>query len=197
MLARIVGAIALLVLLAGCVINGPPDLVSEGEAVTPLPDFTFYPYSQRDGAFVLSEDDPMPFAVRGNHYDAGDGKMVVRFVPLEGDTYTLVVSGEDKEAIYGLATIDGSVLSLRVLLDSGLSQAMLDGLDDVPANITSDMKVDGGGILITRRDTLDFAIGALRTGAIPASPLVGWIGIGDAKPPARIVADGDRFVVAD
>lgn len=37
MLLRLAAALVLLVLVAGCVISGPPDLVADAETTTPLP----------------------------------------------------------------------------------------------------------------------------------------------------------------
>ena len=63
-----------------------------------------------------------------------------------------------------------------------------------PAAIVADIAVVDGGIKVGRRETLDYVIGLIEAGALPTSPLVAWIGSdGNARPPARIIADGDRF----
>jgi hypothetical protein len=195
MIARLCAALLLPLLLAACTISGPVDLVSEAESVTPLPAaFTFHPYvKQKEGGYALSPDDPMQFTQVGNQYESADGAMAVRFVPLDGDTYALAVIGEEREALYGTATLLDEVLVLRVVLDSGLTAEVADAIGDIPEEIAADLQPQRSGITITRRDSLDFVLSKVHAGSIPTSPLLGWIGADGADPPAMLQPEADWF----
>ena len=198
-MVRLLALVALLSLLAGCVISGPRDLLTDTEAATPLPEqFIFYPYSEQpDGTYTRSGgDEPMPFKLVDKHYNSGDGEMVLRFAPLPtGNGYLLsVVGNNEADAIYGTAHFIGDIVALRIILESKLDRAALDALPGMTPELSADITLKDQGLALTRRATLDFVIDKLRTGALKAGALLAWIGTG--KPPARIVPDGDSYEVA-
>jgi hypothetical protein len=195
-MVRLLAFVALLSLLAGCVISGPRDLITDAEATTPLPaEFIFYPYSEQpDGTYIRNDGDkPMPFKLAGKQYDSEDGEMVLRLAPLPA-TSTSLLSVEGKgetDAIYGTADVIGDIVALRIILDSKLDRAAVDALPGITPELSADITLKDQGIALTRRTTLDFVIDKLRSGELKAAVLLAWIGTGQT--PAKLVPDGDSY----
>lgn len=202
MLRRVVGLAATLAIglvLAACTLSSDTDLVAADAPATPLPaSFAMFPYKLEGADYVRTDDAATDYALEGSAYIAGDRSMTIRFIPLEGDTYLMATSGAEPGALYGTVWIKDSVVAIRMIFGDGLEAAIETATAGAPAAIVADIAVAEGGIKVAKRETLDYVIGLIRDGTLPTSPLVAWIGPdGNATPPARIVADGDGFKVAD
>ncbi len=195
---RLIGLLATLsigLLLAACTLSSDTDLVAGETLATPLPGtFAIFAYRQQEDAWVRTDEAALDFRREGDAYLAGDRSMTVRFVPLADSTYLIAANGAEPGALYGTAWIGGDILAIRMVFDDGLEAAVATLASDLPPEIASDIVVTDDGIKVTRRQTLDRVVAAIRSDALPMALLVAWIGPdGNAVPPARIVADGEGF----
>lgn len=201
-LMRLLGLLATLsigLVLAACTLSSDTDLVAGDALATPLPEsFAIFAYRQEGDAWVRTDEAALDFRREGDAYLAGDRSMTVRFVPLEAQTYLIAARGAEPGALYGTAWIGGDILAIRMVFDDGLEAAVATLASGLPPDIASDILVTDDGIKVTRRETLDRVIGAIRAHALPMALLVAWIGPdGNAGPPARIIADGEGFRAGD
>ncbi|MBK8085566.1 MAG: hypothetical protein IPK28_18000 [Devosia sp.] len=197
-LRRVLGlgvTLAISLVLAACTLSSDTDLIATDTLVTPLPaHFSMFPFKLDGADYAPTDDAPIDYALDGSAYIAGDRSMTIRFAPLGDDTYLIAASGADLGALYGTIRIDADVVAIRMVFGDGLATAIEAAMATAPAAIVADIAVVDGGIKVGRRETLDYVIGLIEAGALPTSPLVAWIGSdGNARPPARIIADGDRF----
>ena len=188
-------AVGALVALSGCVITSATNLLDTDALVTPLPaSFTMYPYKEGPGGFIAAEDEPAKFTLNGKTYVVSDKSMSLEFEPLDGETYLLAVGGEEPGTIYGTLTYRDGVAAIRLLL-AGDASAAVDAIKASAAQeIADDLAYKQDGLLVSRRTTLDYAIGKLVAGDLPTETLIAFIGNDDAKLPATIVERDGQFV---
>lgn len=186
-----------LVALSGCVITSEKNLVEPSALVTPLPaSFTMYPYKEGPGGFIAADDKPVSFTLSGQTYVVSDNSMTLQFEPLSGETYLLAVGGEEPGTIYGTLTYHEGVAAMRVMLSGDPKEAVEAIKSTAPAGVSDDLVYDRDGLKVTRRATLDFAIGKLVAGELPTDTLIAYIGDASATPPTAIVETDGVFAPA-
>lgn len=195
--ANLLALFGLAVLLAACTLSSKQNLITDGEAVTPLPpSFAFFTYNDKPDGFVRADEAGQVFTLAGKGYTSADKTMSAYFVPLEGDTYLLAATAADS-SLYGIARLfDTGVLEIRMVFDTGLEEALAAAA--APAEITAAIKVVEGGIEVTSREALDFVIALIAEGKLPTAPLIAYIGeTPDSPTPASITRDGDGWKVTN
>ena len=190
-------AVVGLVALSGCVITSEASLVDTDALVTPLPaSFTMYPYKEGPGGFIAADDEPATFTLSGKTYVVSDNTMSLQFEPLTGETYLLAVGGEEPGTIYGTLTYHEGVAAIRLLLAGDPNATVAAIKTKAPPEIADDLAYGRDGLTVSRRATLDFAIGELAAGDLPADTLIAFIGAPDATPPTMIVETDGVFAPA-
>jgi len=187
----------LVALLAACTLSSGQNLISDDEAVTPLPaSFAFFPYDDKPDGLVRAEGAAEVFTLDGKAYVSADKSMWAHFVPLAGDGYLLVATAAEG-SLYGVARLfETGVVEVRMLFDAGLEPALAAAA--APAAVTSAVKVVDGGIEVTSREALDFLIALIDSGGLPTTPLIGYVAETPASPtPALITRDGDGWKVTN
>jgi hypothetical protein len=173
------------VLLAGCMITSATNLVSPGEAATPLPaSFSMTTFAYEDGTYLRSDEEPAAYTLNGSFYADDAESIQATFVPLEGTQYLVALAGEDS-TIYGVARIANDVMEIRMLLSGDIAT----DLPSPPAGI----EIIDGGITVTDRAGLDAAIALVRDGTIATDPLLAWIGTAEA--PATLFPENGWYRV--
>jgi hypothetical protein len=196
-LAGLVLALVGLVALSGCVITSETNLVAPAALVTPLPSsFTMYPYKEGPGGFIAADDKPISFTLTGKTYVVSDNSMTLQFEPLSGETYLVAVGGEEPGTIYGTLTYHEGVAAIRMLLSGDPSAAVDTVKASAPSGVAEDLSYNRDGLTVTRRATLDFAIGKVVAGELPTDTLIAYIGDSSATPPTAIVETDGVFAPA-
>lgn len=196
-LAALALAIVGLAALSGCVITSETNLVETSALVTPLPaSFTMYPYKEGPGGFIAADDKPVSFTLSGKTYLVSDNSMTLQFEPLSGETYLLAVGGEEPGTIYGTLTYHEGVAAMRMML-SGDPKEFVEAIKSTaPAEVAADLDYSQDGLTVTRRATLDFAIGKLVAGDLPSDMLIAYIGDASETPPTAIIETDGVFAPA-
>jgi hypothetical protein len=189
-LASLVALCGVALALSACMITSETSLLAEGEGATPLPaTFHFFTYTDKEGAIVRTEDEPMFFTLGDdNLYADAAGTMKVAFVPLaENDqTYLMSVATSDG-SLYGLARYADGLMEIRMVLGGDVAA-------ELQAAGATDVTVEDDGITIADRETLDLVVGLIAEGKLTTAPLIGFIAeSADATVPAAIVAEGDWY----
>lgn len=187
----------LAILLSGCVLGSATPLVPTDEAVELLPaGFTFVTYSEKDGAFARSSDQPPGgFAqVAGSRtYADPAGEMTVYFVPRADGSHLLNVVGKSAEGggvMYGIARYRDGIMELRMIFAADPAAELAAAGLATPAGVTIAEKA----VTVIDRPGLEAIIELMAKGTITTSPLIAWAGTGE--PPATIVRDGDWYKAA-
>jgi len=183
----LLAAIALAVLLSGCVLSSDELLVSDGEAVTPLPGPFAMAVYEEDGAGYKrnDEDPPGEFTLDGKGYVSSDGTMTAYFVPLETNTYLVALSSPDGN-MYGFATYRDNVLDLDIVLGDIEGNADLKAIPGV--------EIADGGVKLTDRAALDAVVALHQEGKLEMAPVIGYIGAdANADFPAKLTPNGDAW----
>jgi hypothetical protein len=190
-------AVLLTALLSACLVTSKEALITDDEAVLPFdPAFTMTSYKAgEDGTFTPTDDAPLTFTASGKAYDAGDKSMVVRFSPLEGEgMYLLTITGKDPGAFYGIGQLRDGIFIIRMILGSGADKAIEAAKTSAPADVAADITASEGGVEVSKRATLDYVVGLLASGTLPADPLVAYLAAApSAATPKSIVKDGDWY----
>lgn len=196
-LAALAMAIVGLAALSGCVITSETNLVETSALVTPLPaSFTMYPYKEGPGGFIAADDKPVEFTLSGKTYVVSDNSMTLQFEPLSGETYLMAVGGEEPGTIYGTLTYHEGVAAMRMMLSGDPKDSVEAIKSTAPAEVAADLDYSQDGLTVTRRATLDFAIGKLVAGDLPSDTLIAYIGEASETPPTAIVETDGVFVPA-
>ena len=181
---------ALAIVLSACMVTSEANLVADGEGVAPLPaTFSFFTYTDKEGAIVRTEDDPMAFTLgEGNLYADAASSMKVAFVPLgsQEGTYLLSIAAPDG-SMYGVARLADNIMEIRMVLGGDVAaELQAAGATTVP--------VEEGSIVVTDRATLDLVAGLILEGKLTTSPLIGFVGeSATATVPATLVKEGDWY----
>lgn len=196
-LAPLAMAIVGLAALSGCVITSETNLVETSALVTPLPaSFTMYPYKEGPGGFIAADDKPVEFTLSGKTYVVSDNSMTLQFEPLSGETYLMAVGGEEPGTIYGTLTYHEGVAAMRMMLSGDPKDSVEAIKSTAPAEVAADLDYSRDGLTVTRRATLDFAIGKLVAGDLPSDTLIAYIGEASETPPTAIVETDGVFAPA-
>jgi hypothetical protein len=196
---RALFAVFTLIALSACSIYSEQPLVTDSEVTTPL-DSSFALVFYEDGpeGYVKGEDDPQPFTLTGNSYEAGDKSMIARFVPLEGNQYLLAVDMQGAN-LYGVGRIfDNHVIEVHLVLDGEYAAAIKTKLASAPADVSSSVSVTDGGVEVKSRPALDLLVQMLQAGEIGEKPMVGYIAASASDAfPSLIAKDGDGWAVTN
>jgi hypothetical protein len=179
------GALVLTALLSACVLSSVEPLVTDDEAVTPLPAVSIlHGYNDDPAGYIPSGETPVTLRLDGKVYASDDGELKVRLIPLdEPDTYLMAAGGENG-TVYGVARYADHVLDLKVVLGSNVDEA-------VAAAGLPGLVVEEGGIVVANRADLDAAVALIRSGKIEAGAVVYYVADGPGgTPPALLARDG-------
>lgn len=181
-------------LLSACVIASKAPLIGPDEATAAFGDsFPFTTYDG-NGPWTKAKDAGVggfKKATDGNVYGEPTGAMKVSFVPrTDGSQLVAIESKSDNGEVgymYGLAHVRDGIMALQVILATDPAADLAAAGVAAPAGAV----IESGGVNVSDRATLDAVIDLLAAGTIKASPIIAYIGPGDA--PATIVADGDWY----
>lgn len=173
------------ILLSGCVVSSTEPLFSTTETLTDvLPaSFEMVTYSETEGVYVASTEDPQAFTFKDGGWVSDDGGMTIYFLDIEDPYNYLMAAVSTDGTLYGATGIDGKgIAAIRMVLDADPSTI---------AGLPPTAEVADGGIVVETRAELEAVFRLISSGTLPTTPLVAYVGGG--TPPARIVADGDWF----
>lgn len=180
-------SLAAATLLAGCVIISDEMLVTEDEAVTPLPaSFAMASYEEDGAGFKRTAETPMTFSLSGKGYAASSGDMTAYFAALHDNTF-LVAMDSDDGIMYGVATYADNVLEMDVILS--------DEKDEYPhADALPGVDITDDGMHVADRAALDSVIALQQSGELAMTPVVSYVAASiDAAFPATLTRDGEGW----
>ena len=193
-LMALAAAVMVAIVLAGCAIGSAKLLISEDEAITPLPaKFTLFDYSS-EGERRERAETAFGVELAGNVYSAQiagiPSELDFRFAPIEGtqDSYLIAIEMEDA-FLYGIARYSSAVLEVKVFLPP----------DDARRLITEEIAEPGGdnGAIISTRPALDRAIGMALRGEIVLYDLPFFLSENpEIQPPPALVRQNGALVPA-
>ena len=175
-------------LLTGCMLTSTDNLIGEAETVQVLPaTFTLQTYNEAaDGSFSTSEEAGGVFTLTGKGYTDDGESMTIYLVPLGEDKYLVDLVAADG-TMYGIARIKNGIVELRMVFSG-------DPPTELGTSLPVGVTVADGGVMVTDRAALDAIIMLIDEGKLSTSPLIAWVGEGEA--PALIVRDGDWYKAA-
>jgi len=193
----VIALAALAVLITGCTLASPTDLIADDATATPLPDtFGFFSYQTGEGGYVRTSDNAAEFKLDGMAYVGTDG-LKIRLVPYDGsdNRYLMGLTNSDGH-IYGLVTLhdEGKVAEIRMVMTRDGPFELQRYIEGPGAAIAGGVTIVGEQIQVTSREALDDLLARIDDGTIPTSRLIGYIGpSASSPPPATISIDGDTF----
>jgi hypothetical protein len=187
-------ALAVAALLSGCVIASKDPIVPASEAVAAFGDNLPFISYEGTGPYTKSTDATFggfAKAADSNVYADPTGALKVTFVPHGEGKYLLAVDSKSDSGevghLYGIALVKNDIMATYIILGTDPGPQLEAAGVAVPAGAT----IDGGGVMVTDRASLDAVIDLLDKGTIKTDPLISYVGSGEA--PATIVADGDWY----
>lgn len=182
-----VGATALL--FSACMLTSETNLVAPTETVEPIAGgFSMVSYNEETGVLTKSAEAPADFSFKDGGYASSDGALTAYFVPTDvADTY-LVAIGSTDGAIYAVARYRGDIMEINLIFGEDPAGQLANAGVTVPAGAT----IAEGGIVVADRAALDAVIALVIEGKLALSPLVAWVGSGEA--PATLKREGDWYV---
>ncbi|MGN6102360.1 MAG: hypothetical protein ACTHOR_14545 [Devosia sp.] len=205
--AALLTALALALLVAGCMITSEKPLLADAEGATPLPaSFAFFPYERDGDGYLRSKDPPATFTLKGNHYLAAGlpdmkASLDIRFVPIGDDAYLLAATeGEEPGVIYGFARYADDVLSVELTPTEKTTEALEEARKGATPRVRRALQEltisqETDGITLASRAALDALVEMYLGGRLPMSqPAVAYIAPDTSTtPPARLAADGRHW----
>lgn len=191
-LLRLAAAVAVAGLLAACTIRSKDVLITDAEALTPLPQTLFVTgYSQDTGPtepFLPNADQP-PLELRldGKAYVGQGESLAVRFAPLDQpDTYLLAATSPE-DTTYGIAHYANSILEVRAVFNSDVREA-------ITAAALPGTDIGNDGVMVADRATLDAVIKMVREGTFEVLALGFYVTeTADAPKPKSLVREGEHL----